>query len=156
MLFQEQISKLALSDFSAAVMKTPNELPARKIEPPELFIDEVYTSKPIATQKKISHQQVFKCSAIVIAELLEQSIIEPSVSPRRTQAFAVQSQKARMVIHYSQTVSKYITVDAYSFPDMSGTLDELANHQHFCKLVLSSAFDQNYLNARDVSGWQIV
>ena len=98
MLLEGKIHKLVQPDFSAAVMKTPNEFSARNTEPPDLFSEKMYTTRPIATQKKNIRQQYLKYNAIEIAKLLELGIIEPSVSLRRTQAFAVHSHKLEWLL----------------------------------------------------------
>ena len=51
MHLQGQKPELVLSDLSAAFTKISKDFPATKINPPELFNEEVYTSKPIALRK---------------------------------------------------------------------------------------------------------
>ena len=91
--------------FYAAVMKAPNEFPAMKIDPPELF-NEVYIYVETDRYSEKNWKQDSEFIVREIVRLLEWGVIEPSFSLGRTQAFVVHGHKHRMVIDNSKTVNK--------------------------------------------------
>ena len=62
-------------------------------------------------------------------KLLRKEIIEPSVSPWRAQVTVTKNDrhKKRMVIDYSQTITRFTELDAYPVPRIDDLMNNLAS-----------------------------
>ena len=96
-----------------------------KVEPPDLFANLTSDNHPIAVQR-----------------LLKEGIIEPSNSPWRAQVVVTQSEnhKRRLVIDYSQTINRFIMLDAYPLPHTDDTVNNIAQYWVFSTINLRSAY----------------
>ena len=103
-----------------------SHFPVMDIEPPVLFPEEVYMSKPVTTKARWSRAQDKVFMEQEVVRMLDQGIIEPSTSSWRAQAFVVHKPEDRMVIDYSETVNRFTSLDAYPFPDKEQLLDNAA------------------------------
>lgn len=114
------------------------------IEPPELFANLTQDCRPIATKsRKYSNED--KCFiGDEIKKMLEQGIIEPSISPWRAQVVVTRNNnhRKRLVIDYSATVNRFTQLDAYPLPKISDLINEIAQFRIFSTIDLKSAYHQ--------------
>ena len=85
--------------------------------------------KPIATKSKRFNLEDQKFIQSEIKKLLNENIIEPSVSPWRAQVLIADDgqHKKRMVIDYSRTINKFIFLDAFPLPCINDQVNMIAN-----------------------------
>ena len=76
--------------------------------------------------------------------LPEEGIIEPSDSPWRAQIVITKNEgrKKRMVIDHSQTINKFMQLDAYPLPRIDETVNKIARYRVFSTINLKSAYHQ--------------
>ena len=69
-----------------------------------------------------------KISNLFDQKLLDDNIIEPSTSPWRAQVPIADDgrHKKQMVIDYSQTINKFILLDAYPLPRIDNQVNQIA------------------------------
>ena len=110
----------------------------------QLFSNLTDDYHPIATKsRKYSHQD----SLFITAEtrrLLKERIIEPSKSPWRAQVVVAKgdNHKRRMVVDYSQTINRFILLDAFPLPRISDQVNAIAQYRVFSTIDLRSAYHQ--------------
>jgi hypothetical protein len=73
---------------------------------------------PMVTNSRRHSAEDYQFIASEVERLLDEGIIEPSNSPWPAQALVVKADnhKTRMVIGYSQTISRFAMLDAYPLP----------------------------------------
>ena len=88
------------------------------MSPPPLFSQLPMNVKPIACKSRRFNGADSEFIKEETNHLLEEGIIEPSISPWRAQVLVTggDRQKRRMVVDYSRTINKYTTLDAYPLP----------------------------------------
>ena len=76
--------------------------------------------------------------------LVQEDIIESSVSPWRAQVLVVvnDKQKRRMVIDYSQTINRFTHLDAFPLPRIDDLVNKIAKYRVFSSIDLRSAYHQ--------------
>ena len=76
-----------------------------------------------------------------IKRLLENDIIEESISPWRSQFLVVKQKgnKWRHCIYYLQSVNCYTELDAFLLPRIDDLINELSKHNFFSKYGLKNA-----------------
>ena len=86
-----------------------------------------------------------------IKRLLENDIIEESISPWRSQCLVVKQKgnKWRLCIDYSQSVNRYTELDAFLLPRIDELINELSKHRFFSKYDLKNAYHQIPLHPND-------
>ena len=85
-----------------------------------------------------------------ITSLLDEGIIEDSVSSWRAQTLVVKgTKKNRLVIDYSQTINKFTEPDAFPLPLIDDLAHKIAKNKFFSKLDLKSAYHQIPLHNDD-------
>ena len=86
-----------------------------------------------------------------IIRLLENDIIEESISPWRSQCLVVKQKgdKWRLCIDYSQSVNRYTELDAFPLPRIDELVNELSKHHFFSKYDLKNAYHQIPLHPDD-------
>lgn len=101
-------------------LMVPNQLSFRSvtvscIEPPSLLKNLLSNYKLIATKSRIHTPGDGKFNRSEIQKLVQLSAIERSTSPWRTQVFVTTNEwhKRPMVVDYSQTINRYMQLDAY-------------------------------------------
>ena len=97
---------------------------------PDLFANLSSDCKPIVIKWKYnSGDKQFIQSEI--QKLLMEGIIEPSNSPWRAQVVVTKEEnhKKRLVIDYSQTLNKYIQLDAYPLPRIDKFMNNIARYR---------------------------
>ena len=79
-----------------------------------------------------------------VKRLLKENIIEPSKSPWRAQVLITtnENHKKRMVVDYSQTISRYTQLDAYPLPRIEEMISYITKYRIFSTLDLTSAYHQ--------------
>ena len=83
--------------------------------------------------------------------MLENDIIEESISPWRSQCLVVKQKrnKWRLCIDYSQSVNRYTELDAFPLPRIDELINELSKHHFFSKYDLKNAYHQIPLHPND-------
>ena len=85
-----------------------------------------------------------------IKRLLQDDVIEESISPWRSQVVVVkQKEKWRLCIDYSQTVNKHTELDAFPVPRIEDLVNELSKNRYFSKYDLKNAYHQVPLHPND-------
>ena len=104
--------------------------------------------KPIATKSRKYSEEDQQFIAAETKRLLEEGIIEPSNSPWRVQVAVTKNEgrKRRMVIDYSQTINKFMQMDAYPLPRIDETVNKIAQYRVFSTIDLKSVYHQVPLN----------
>ena len=79
-----------------------------------------------------------------VRRLLSEDLIEQSNSPWRAQPFVItpENHGKRLVIDYSQTINKFIQLDAYPLPLMQDVVNNVAWYKICSTLDMSSAYHQ--------------
>ena len=83
--------------------------------------------------------------------MVENDIIEESISPWRSQCLVVKQKgdKWRLCIDYSQSVNRYTELDAFPLPRIDELVNELSKHHFFSKYDLKNAYHQIPLHPDD-------
>ena len=115
-------------------------LEAANVEEPTLFPNINPSIKPIATKSRRYSKQDQEFISKEIKRLLDDKIIEPSVSPWRAQVVVVN--KKRMCVDYSQTINLFTEMDAYPLPRIDELVNNLAKYKVFSTYDLKSAYNQ--------------
>ena len=99
---------------------------------------------PIACKSRKFSQQDEVFIKGEVASMLENGMIEPTVSPWRAQVLVTggDRQKRRMVIDYSRTVNKYNLLDAYPLPNLDAMARKVAQFRFYSTFDLKSAYNQ--------------
>ena len=79
-----------------------------------------------------------------IDKLLDEGIIELSDSPWRAQVVVTRNEnhKKRLVIDYSETINRFMQLDAYPMPRIDDTVNQIAQYAVFSTVDLKSAYHQ--------------
>ncbi|CAB0020557.1 unnamed protein product [Nesidiocoris tenuis] len=114
------------------------------VEPVRLFTNLDPDIRPIATKSKKHSPEDLTFIKTEVKQLLDDGIIEESISPWRAQVLVVRSdtRKRRMVINYAQTINKFTVLDAYPVPNIDEMVSEIAKYSVFSTLDLKSAYHQ--------------
>ena len=106
--------------------------------------------RPIATKSRhySNADQSFISSEI---RLLKEDLIERSSLPWCAQPLVVTQEnfEKRMVIDYSQTINKFMLLDAYPLPRMHDVVNSVAQYRVFLTLDFTSAYHQVELPTLD-------
>lgn len=76
--------------------------------------------------------------------LVKEGIIEPSQSPWQAQVIVTKEKnhKKCLAINYSQSINLFIQLDAFPFPSISFTVNDIAQYKVFSTLDLQTAYHQ--------------
>ena len=100
------------------------------MDPPQLFANLSDDCRPIATKsRKFSHDDsVFISSEVKM--LLDEGIIEPSLSPWHAQVVVVkgENRRKRMVVDYSITTNRFTQQDAFPLPRINELVNSIAHY----------------------------
>ncbi|KAG8171472.1 hypothetical protein JTE90_008886 [Oedothorax gibbosus] len=115
-----------------------------QISPVSLFTNLTPDYRPITTRSRRQTQEDRQFICAETKRLLEEGIIEPSISPWRAQAFVVggEVRKPRMVIDYSQTINRFTLLDAYPLPRIEDLISQVSTYSIFSTIDLKSAYHQ--------------
>ena len=114
------------------------------VTPPRIFQHMISDCKPIAAKSRRYSRADDEFVSLEVEKLLEEGIIEPSLSPWRAQVVVTKDErhKKRMVVDYSQTINRYSYLDAYPLPRIDDQINRIAQHSVFSTVDLKSAFHQ--------------
>ncbi|KRX86343.1 Retrovirus-related Pol polyprotein from transposon gypsy [Trichinella pseudospiralis] len=79
-----------------------------------------------------------------VRALLEDGIIEASISPWRAQVVVLKDErrKKRLVVDYSATINRFTLLDAYPLPKIDSLVQTIAKYRVFSTIDLKSAYHQ--------------
>ncbi|XP_063380929.1 uncharacterized protein LOC134667447 [Cydia fagiglandana] len=114
------------------------------VPPASLFTNLSPHTKPIAVRSRRHSDDDELFIKTENSKLLEDGIIEHSVSPWRAQVLIAGGglHKKRMVIDYSQTINKYTELDAFPLPKIETIVAKAAQYNYFSQIDLKSAYHQ--------------
>lgn len=114
------------------------------VPPASVFTNLSSSIKPIAIPSRRHSEEDQQFIAKEISSLLENKIIEPSVSPWRAQVLIAggSNHRKRMVIDYSRTINRYTELDAYPIPNIDSVVTRVAKYNYFSQIDLKSAYHQ--------------
>ncbi|KRX70264.1 hypothetical protein T06_14261 [Trichinella sp. T6] len=109
-----------------------------RVDPPRLFAHLSPDCRPIATTSRKFSAEDTDFIRNEVRTLLEDGVIEPSISPWRAQVVVLKDErrKKRLVVDYSATINRFTLLDAYSLPKID-TLDAFGKEKE----------DRRYLKA---------
>ena len=124
---------------------------AAKIKPSRFFQSISLDCVPVATKCRRYSKSDKKFIKVQISRLLGEGIIEPSHSSWRSQVLITKNEnhKKRMVIDYSQTVNRFMHLDAYPLPRTDELINEIAKSKYYSTVDLKSAYYQVPLATED-------
>ena len=105
--------------------------PAMKVSPPHLFTNLSENIKPVATKSRRFTQPDSKFINEETARLLNEGVIEPSISPWLAQVLLTKNDnhKRRMVVDYSNTINIYTELDAYPMPIIPTMVNNIVQYK---------------------------
>ncbi|KAI8432558.1 hypothetical protein MSG28_013553 [Choristoneura fumiferana] len=114
------------------------------VPPASIFTNLSPNIKPIAVKSRHYSEQDEKFITEEISKLLEDGVIEPSVSPWRAQVLVAGggAHRKRLVIDYSLTINKFTELDAYPLPHIETIVSKVAKYNVFSQIDLKSAYHQ--------------
>ena len=118
--------------------------PLKGVEPARLF-EHLTPSCKLVTSKRRNYSKADRSFiSNQVQQLVDDDIIEPSLSPWRAQVVLVKGEhhKKRMCIDYSETINKYTYLDAYALPNVQNIINEVSQYKWFLTLDLRSAYYQ--------------
>lgn len=114
------------------------------VPPASIFTHLSADITPIAikSRRRTEDEEVFIREEI--SKLLEDRVIEPSISPWRAQVLVAGggNHRKRLVIDYSQTINKFTYLDAYPLPNIESIVSNVAKFKIFSQIDLKSAYHQ--------------
>lgn len=121
------------------------------IDPPEPFADLTADCHPIASKSLRFSQQDSAFIDEEVKRLLEEGIVEASLSPWRAQVVVTKDEnhRKRLAIDYSQTINRFTLLDAFPLPRISVMLNKMAQYRVFSTIDLRSAYHQVLLKKED-------
>ena len=112
--------------------------------PPPLFQFLSSECKPVASKSRRYCMEDKAFISTEIDKLLDEGIIELSDSPWRAQVVVTRNEnhKKRLVIDYSETINRFMQLDAYPMPRIDDTVNQIAQYAVFSTVNLKSAYHQ--------------
>jgi len=119
-------------------------LEAANVPPVSLFTNLTSDCRPIAVKSRYHSKEDAAFIRSEVSKMIEDGIIEESVSPWRAQVVVVKnaSSKKRLCIDYSQTINRYTQLDAYPIPKIESIIEEVSKNNFFSTVDLKSAYHQ--------------
>ena len=128
-------------------------LKAADVTEPTLFPGISMKCRPIATKSRRFSEEDNNFIVTEVEKLLQDEIIEPSISPWRAQVVVVKDatkpQKKRLCVDYSQTINIYTEQDAFPLPRISDLITKLAKYKYFSTFDLKTAYHQIKIKESD-------
>ena len=121
-----------------------------KVDYPTLFPGITKDTKPVRMASRRYSKDERNFIATEIKHLLENDIIEESISPLRSQVVVKGIDKCRLCIDYSQSVNRYTELDAFPLPRNDDLINDLSKYRYFSKFDLRSAYHQIPLHPHDM------
>ena len=121
------------------------------IDPPEPFANLTADCHAIASKSQRYSQEDSAFIDEEVKRLLQEGIIEPSLSPWRAQVVVTKDEnhKKRLAIDYSQTINRFTLLDAFPLPRISDMVNKITQYRVFSTIDLRSAFHQVPLKDED-------
>ena len=118
--------------------------PLKGEEPARLFEHLTPNCKPVTSKRRNYSKADRSFISNQVQQFLDDDIIEPSLSPWRAQVVVVKGEhhKKQMCIDYSETINKYMYLDAYPLPNVQNIINEVSQYKWFPTLDLRSAYHQ--------------
>ncbi|KRX92976.1 Retrovirus-related Pol polyprotein from transposon 17.6 [Trichinella pseudospiralis] len=115
-----------------------------KMDPPRLFAHLSPDCRPIATTSRKFSAEDTDFIRNEVRTLLEDGVIEPSISPWRAQVVVLKDErrKKRLVVDYSATINRFTLLDAYPLPKIDTLVQTIAKYRVFSTIDLKSAYHQ--------------
>ncbi|KRX72265.1 Uncharacterized protein T06_5783 [Trichinella sp. T6] len=115
-----------------------------RVDPPRLFAHLSPDCRPIATTSRKFSAEDTDFIRNEVRTLLEDGVIEPSISPWRAQVVVLKDErrKKRLVVDYSATINRFTLLDAYSLPQIDTLVQTIAKYRVFSTIDLKSAYHQ--------------
>lgn len=123
-----------------------------KVVPPPLFTGISKNCKPIAEKTRRFTPEKIAFIKQEITKLHDNGIIEPSISPWRSQIHVTKEDghhRQRMCVDYSNTVNIHTPLDAYPMPNIHQYIDNISKFKIFSTFDLKSAFHQIPISEED-------
>ncbi|KRY84767.1 Retrovirus-related Pol polyprotein from transposon 17.6, partial [Trichinella pseudospiralis] len=119
-------------------------LAALQVDPPRLFAHLTPDCRPIATSSRKFSAEDTNFIRNEVRALLEDGIIEASISPWRAQVVVLKDErrKKRLVVDYSATINRFTLLDAYPLPKIDSLVQTIAKYRVFSTIDLKSAYHQ--------------
>ncbi|KRZ59977.1 Retrovirus-related Pol polyprotein from transposon 17.6 [Trichinella nativa] len=115
-----------------------------RVDPPRLFAHLSPDCRPIATTSRKFSAEDTDFIRNEVRTLLEDGVIEPSISPWRAQVVVLKDErrKKRLVVDYSATINRFTLLDAYPLPKIDTLVQTIAKYRVFSTIDLKSAYHQ--------------
>jgi hypothetical protein len=137
-------SPLLICNISSTALEPNAPTPSFVIEPPRLFKNLASNCKPIAVKLRHYSEEDYKFIKDEITKLLNENVIEESMSPWRAQVLVTKTEnhKKRLVIDYSQTINRFTLLDAYPLPNINDLVTKVAQYSIYSTIDLQNAYHQ--------------
>ncbi|XP_031339629.1 uncharacterized protein LOC116168104 [Photinus pyralis] len=114
------------------------------VPPASIFTNLSPNIRPIAVRSRRYSIQDEEFIKQEISKLLEDGVIEPSISPWRAQVLVAGggAHRKRLVIDYSMTINKFTELDAFPLPNMETVVLKVSKYKIFSQIDLKSAYHQ--------------
>ncbi|XP_047527311.1 uncharacterized protein LOC125064368 [Vanessa atalanta] len=114
------------------------------VPPATLFSNLSPNIRPISIKSKRYSEEDLQFINNEISKLLEEGVIEPSVSPWRAQVLVTGGglHRKRLVIDYSLTINRFTELDAFPLPSIESVIEKVAKFNFFSQIDLKSAYHQ--------------
>ena len=121
------------------------------MDPPEPFANLTANCHSIASKSRRYSQNETVLTDEEVKRLLKEGIIEPSLSPWQAQVVVTKDEnhKKRLAIDYSQTINRFILLDAFPLPRISDMINNIARYRVFSTIDFRSAYHQVLLKDED-------
>ena len=108
------------------------------IGPTSLFANLTSDCHPIATKSRRERKKDLEFIDKEVDRLLEDGIVEPSLSPWRAQVVVTKDEnhKQRLAIDYCQTINRFTQLDVFPLPRINDTVNEIAPYRVFSTIDL--------------------
>ena len=105
--------------------------PLKGVEPARLFEHLTPNCKPVTSKRRDYSKADRSFISNQVQQLLDDDIIEPSLSPWRAQVVVVKGKhhKKRMCVDYSETINKYTYLDAYPLSNVQNIINEVSQYK---------------------------
>ncbi|KRX47069.1 Retrovirus-related Pol polyprotein from transposon gypsy, partial [Trichinella murrelli] len=120
------------------------DLATLRVDPPRIFAHLSPDCRPIATTSRKFSAEDTDFIRNEVRTLLEDGVIEPSISPWRAQVVVLKDErrKKRLVVDYSATINRFTLLDAYPLPKIDTLVQTIAKYRVFSTIDLKSAYHQ--------------
>ncbi|KRX53722.1 Retrovirus-related Pol polyprotein from transposon gypsy [Trichinella sp. T6] len=120
------------------------DLATLRVDPTRFFAHLTPDCRPIATTSRKFSAEDTDFIRNEVRTLLEDGVIEPSISPWRAQVVVLKDErrKKRLVVDYSATINRFTLLDAYPLPKIDTFVQTIAKYRVFSTIDLKSAYHQ--------------